>query len=45
MPSGNNPSSHWKVTCVPGIAGAERLLMVPFRGGDSEVVQLIGAVR
>ncbi len=42
IPSGNSPSSHLKVTCVLGRAGTEWLLMVPFCGGDSEVVQFIG---
>ncbi len=42
IPSGNSPSSHWKTTRVPGIAGTECSLMVPFRGGGSEAVQFIG---
>ncbi len=41
MPSGNSLSSHWKVTCVPGIAGTECSLIVPFHGGDSETMQFI----
>ncbi len=44
IPSGKSSSSHWKVTCVPGIAGTEWSLMVPFHGGDSGTVQFIGAV-
>ncbi len=43
MPSGDSPSSHWKVTCVPGIAGTECSLMVPFCGGGNEAVQFIGS--
>ncbi len=42
FPSGNSPLSHWKVTCVPGIAGTEGSLMVPFCGEGSGAVQFIG---
>ncbi len=45
IPSGNSPSLHWKVTCVPGIAGTELSLIVLFCGEDSWTVQFIGAVR
>ena len=44
MPSRNSPSSHLKATCVPGIAGTEcSPMMVPFHGGGSGAVQLIGS--
>ncbi len=46
IPSANSPSSHLKVNCVPGIAGTECSLMLPFLGGCSGAVQFIGgAVR